>query len=260
MANLKPIHASAIKYGRKSMLAMRAFIDGTIGHEETPAKTLGTLAHMAILEPDRFAGECVVYDGGGTRASKDYKEFAAAHDGARILKADEMSRVVSIRDAVMHCIPAAELIVSCEHEVKVAWEDPAYGPAAGRIDLLGDFVLADLKTAANIEPRSFTRQAFGMGYFHQLAWYRYAAPRTTVKIVAVESSPPHDVAIYTVPGMYLDVFYRQAASIAARYRECEATGYFPGAVEVEQELDIEPWMLDGEGAADGLDEIEAAGL
>ena len=255
------IHASAIKAGRKSMLSMRAYITGQSAFEPTAAMRLGSLVDMALLTPERFAAEVVVWEGGQKRG-KEWDAFCAIHTGKEIVKREEITLALSICTAVWSVPAAAELVASTRHQVRVDWDDPAYGRATMLADMLGDDVLADLKVTQTVDPRRFARHAYDIGWLHQLAWYRRGAPRKAVKILAVESKPPHDVAIYAIAGMHLDVFYRQASTIAAEYRKCEAAGEFPGAAQGERELDIEPWMLDGPGgeSPDGMDEIAAAGL
>lgn len=261
-ADTGAIHASAIKYGRKSMKAMRAYITGQIKREPSAAMRLGTLVHLAVLEPERFAAEVVVFDG-ATRRGKEWDAFLAANDGAQIVKADEKAHIQAIRDAVLGHAAAREIVDATRHEVRLDWTDPAYGRAGALVDLLGDGFIADLKTTTTVDERAFCRQCFNLGYFEQMAWYRRGAGVDGVKIIAVETSAPFDVAVYSIAGMCLDPFYRKAAAIASEYRECERVGYFPGAAEVEREMSIEPWMLDaGDGGVDfgGMDEIEAAGL
>src|SRR5512142_442344 len=60
---------------------------------------LGRAAHTAIMEPDRFALDYAVWQG-GRRAGAEWEAFKAAHAGHTVLTSDEYVAALGMRDGV----------------------------------------------------------------------------------------------------------------------------------------------------------------
>ena len=223
---------------------------------------LGRATHCAVLEPDRFALDFVVWTG-GRRAGKDYDAFCAAVGDRTMLTEDQYATALAIRDAVRSCPLAMPLLKSGRPELSVKWTDEPTGLACkGRMDWLApDGVIVDLKTARSIESRAFGQQSGKLGYHNQLAFYAdgvvgadmHSYPRAV--IIAVESAPPHDVAVYEVEAPALGLGRDENRRLLDRLAECRASGIWPGRYTEPQSLHLPAWMF-GDGEAEFIDDQE----
>ena len=119
--------------------------------------------------------------------------------------------------------------------------------------------IVDLKTTADADPRRFGAIAARYGYHEQMAWYRWGIEQTTgladwpVHIVAVESSPPHDVVVYALDLVTLEAGLESARGLLRQVAECRASGKWPGRYGGETTLNLPNWAFDdGEEAATEL--------
>ena len=233
---LPGITASAIKAGRQSMAHMRHAMLRPRGEVGSPAMRIGTLAHRAILEPDRYAESTVVWTGGNKRG-KVYDAFSDMHACKDILSEAEASAIMAMRSAVMQDGDAARLLADCTVFEYVAMFDGGTGVGACKARLDGcagrgaSGMLLDYKTTREIgkDGARFMRSAEGMGYSHQLAWYWLAMGKpSNVWIIAQESAAPYSVAVFWVPASALEPALEECLDIARMYRVCEMTGHFPG--------------------------------
>jgi len=215
--------------------------------EPSDAMRLGTLVHLAILEPSAF--KSTVAEGPDvSRATRIWKEAEAAAGGCELLKPAEMRKIVGIRDAVL-AHPIARSIFGGPGlpEASYFWPRQITGRTAqgdgslwlrARPDFVTDdgFVV-DLKTTTDARAETFTRRAWDLGYHVQAALYlegvsRYnveaglPAPRAFV-IVAVETDPPFAVQVFA-PDDGLLHLGAQAIDVAlSRFVECSAAGDWP---------------------------------
>jgi hypothetical protein len=191
----------------------------------------GRLAHTAILEPAKLAASVAVWD--GRKAGKEYEAFAAANAGREIVKADDLCELNAMSQAMQDNPDAIRILAGTFREVSVFWGD-ACGPCKARPDAItDDGLLIDIKATSAIVPRDFERQAWNLGYGHQLGWYRHGLRANGIKIhsayvIAVESSAPYDVLVYRVDDALLDHGEREAVAIANYYAKCCAAGRWPG--------------------------------
>ena len=214
----KDVNASALRAGRKSMLHMKAVIDG-VADEPSPAMLLGTALHAAILEPARF-GEMLRVAPDVDRRTKagkeEYNAFAASlPDGAIVLTIEDWNAVTQAVAAV-NATMLPNLMGTGESEVSVYWGERCVDKVVGckaRIDWLGHLagqpdagLIIDIKTTRDASPGAFARSAASYGYVHQAAWYMRAAaclhasgqgPKITdYLMVAVEMEAPYAVGLY----------------------------------------------------------------
>lgn len=223
---------------------------------ESAAMRLGTAAHCAVLEPERFDEQFAVWDrrtdGGklSPRRGRVWEAFEREHAGRTIITDAEAELVEAIRHAV-HTHPATgRYLWTGDPEVTMQWE-LGNRTCKGRVDWLTTDahrpVLVGLKTARDCRPFIFGAQAARLGYHLQWAFYHdgYAAiqgvePRL-VEIV-VESDPPHAVAVYSIPRDIIDQGRDEYRNLLAQLDECTAAQRFPGPCDVEQELSLPTWV------------------
>ena len=232
--NAEGINASAIKKGRTSLLHMRTEMLRET-NKPTPAMMLGTNIHTAVLEPERFLDEVVLWEG-KARRGKVWDEFVGENEGKIIVTPAESEVLGSVYASVLKHPEAMEIITGCDKEVSVFWESPEiYGCGKARMDMFTPNELwGDLKSTSKIHPREFQSHAEKMGYFHQAGWSAEGMNRLGLSmeigyyIVAVESSAPFDVVVYELDFDDVMSAREECRKIATKYALGVKAGVFDG--------------------------------
>lgn len=209
-----------------------------IQHRKPPteAMIMGTALHAAVLEPEKFEAEFIGYSGTGTRASKEYKEFADIHAGKTILTRRDYERVLGMRDAVMSIpdYPLDNLISTGEKEKTLQWVDEQTGLTCRiRPDLLLNFACFDLKKCVDARPHRFMWSARDMGYDLQAAMYLIGIKATLgidvpFIFIAVEEEAPHGIKLYEAPPEMLDDGKRRFRFAMDTLKKCMDENQWPG--------------------------------
>jgi PDDEXK-like domain of unknown function (DUF3799) len=185
--------------------------------KDTKPLCLGTSAHCATLEPDRFDTDFAAWDRRSEsgrlapRNGKHWDAFRAVHTGQSLITEDERLESLAIAAAVRSDELCAEVLRSGDAEVAIVWVHERTGMLCkGRIDWLDiakRLRFADLKTAADITHDVFMVKCAKYHYHTRMAWYGDglcqaigADPmRLETLLMAVESSYPNDCAVYEMP-------------------------------------------------------------
>jgi hypothetical protein len=257
------VSASGLKAMRKSP---REYLYATTqGRKATRAMGLGTGTHAAVFEPERFAREYVVWD--GDRRGKAYDAFCEAHASEVILKRGEFELCCGMRDAARaHPVAGPLLTPPGEAEKVWLWKDPLTGlDCKARSDWWRLGLLADLKTSADIDARRFAATVYRLGYHIQAAHYRAALVANGIEdappftIIAVESSPPHDVAVFEIDDDFLYAGERERTALMAKVADCRLTHLYPGRYPEKSPLSLPAWAFEEETGSD-LDGLDLDGL
>lgn len=254
----RPVHWTCLKEMRKSPKHYRH--RELHPAEETPAMLLGRAAHTGILEPMQFLRDYALYEG-ERRAGNAWKEFAAANAAKTILKRNEYDLCVAMQEAVRAHPEASKYLAAGRAEQVVTWFDEPTGLACKcRIDwqalATGLAALIDVKTTNTVDAVLFGANAARMGHYAQLAMYarglRAVGLPMPAKIIAVESSAPHDVAVFDLDGDALAAGDEEVAELLLKVADCRAKGEWPGRYAGEQALRLPAWFyVDAEDAAGG---------
>jgi hypothetical protein len=226
---------------------------------ETQAMLLGRAVHTAVFEPQRFQLDYAVWS--GDRRGAAYQQFAdeAAAQGRSILKENEYSTALSVRDAVRGIPGIAALLEKGYPEASLFWVNPSTGLACkGRLDwIAGEGAILDLKTTSSIDPRTFAAHAWRMGYFHQLAMYQegYAISSGMGSIlrcglIAVEKDPPHACRTFWLDPESVSKAWSEYQGWLNQVKDCMASGVWPGPGPVESELAAPAWATADNEAVD----------
>lgn len=250
------VSASALKAMRKSPLEYLHVT--TTGRKATRAMGLGTGTHAAVFEPTRFASEYVVWD--GDRRGKPYTEFCEQHPDQVVLKRAEYDLCCGMRDAVRSHPEAGPLLAPPGEAEKVwTWTDPeTLLDCKSRTDWWRTLLLADLKTSADIDERRFAATVYRLGYHIQAAHYRAGLTANGVEappftIIAVESAPPHDVAVFTLDDDFLWAGEVERAELMAQVSASRLTHRYPGRYPEVRPLSLPAWAMPEQSGDLGLD-------
>lgn len=212
----------------------------------TDSMDIGRAAHSAILTPELFGLEYVVYPG-ARRAGKDWDLFCEEHAGKEIMTASQYEAVLGMSDAVRAHRPAADLLSEAgDAEVSLAWTDPSTGAACkGRIDYLSSRSIS-LKTCADSSPRAFSRQAADLYYHVAEAAYlsglwANGSQCDQVFFICVNNRPYHDVVVYEASPSFMRRGLDLWEQGLRRVLECERTGIWPGACPETFLLELPTW-------------------
>jgi hypothetical protein len=246
---IKAVNWSTLKELAKSPLHYQHRLANP--REDTGRMAFGRAVHSAVLEPDRFPLDFVVFDG-ARRAGTEWAEFAAVNQAKTILKRDEYDTCLNVRDAVHSHKVARRLLRWGRPEVTLQWTDPDTRiRCKARLDwLFGDF-LTDLKTTGDVDNGTFGRLSARMGYHTQLAFYRMGLlatghELTPVHIIAVEAEAPHDVGVFTLDRDTLDAGELEVCRLLALLKDCRRRRQWPGRYQTEETLDFPTWAKPNE--------------
>jgi len=236
-----------------------AHMAGETRREPSKAMMLGTMSHLAVLEPNKLDAAFVEKPSDidfRTKAGKEWREQVGT---TPILDADEARAVRGIRDSIAAHSAAKRLLKGCDSEVAMFGEHRTGLWIKGRVDALkvdsdNEAAIVDVKTtSAGADYGTFSRQAAQLNYHLSAAWYCHLAglnrlPPCRFYWIAVEVAPPYAVAVYEIHPDALDLgvgMMNDALELIAR---CEDEGVWPGYEATVQALNLPAWAY-GKGAA-----------
>jgi hypothetical protein len=238
-----------------------AHMAGEIKREPSKAMLLGTMAHVAVLEPKKLDTAFVQKPEGkeGDFRTKEGKEWKSKMGTTPILDADEARAVRGIRDSIAAHSAARELLAECDTEVALFAEHRSGLWIKGRLDALkvpsdNEAIIVDVKTtSAGADYNTFSRQAAQLNYHLSAAWYCHLCglnglPPARFYWVVVETSAPYAVAVYEVHPDALDLGVGMMNDALDLIAQCEDAGEWPGYGQEVQSLNLPPWAY-GKGAA-----------
>lgn len=262
---LPGVRVSSLKAMQRSA---KHYQDAITNTKETAALRLGTAAHCAVLEPERFESAFAIWDRRtesgrlAPRNGKAWDAFAAEAKaaGKSVLTDAEMEDAMTMQAAV-RCDPVAmKYLRAGDPEVTMTWEMCGH-VCKGRMDWLTYFdtdpVIVGLKTSRDCRHFQFGKQAAQLGYHLQWSYYLDGFHTITKRIprvveIVVESKPPHAVAVYRISNDVLDQGRDEYLEALGKLQDCERTNTWPGPYDTEQELSLPSWVYQSQ---DDLAEI-----
>jgi exodeoxyribonuclease VIII len=236
-----------------------AHMGGELKREPSKAMLLGTMAHLAVLEPSKLDGAFVEKPEGIDFRTKLGKEWKESVGSMPVLDQDEARAVRGIRDSIAAHSAARELLADCDTEVALFGEHRTGLQIKGRVDALKvandmECVICDVKTtSAGADYGTFSRQAASLNYHVSAAWYCHLAglnglPPARFYWIAVETSAPYAVAVYEIHPDALDLGVGLMNDALGLIAQCEDDGIWPGYAPEVQCLNLPSWVY-GKGAA-----------
>lgn len=244
---LKGVNWSTLKNMRESALLYKYRLSVPV--DDTPSMALGRATHALVFEPETFERDFAIWEG-GDRRGKEWIAFRDAHQGQTIFKPNEIDLAVTMAETVRRHPLVQPYLQGGVFEEPITWTDEATGlPCKAKPDWRLDSrrVLIDLKTCRSAEGRRFGAMAARLGYHCQMAHYRAGIEvsfgyRPAVKIIAVESEPPHDVSVFELDEEALFFGHDEVQQLLAKLRACLTSNSWPGRYTEEQALQLPAWM------------------
>ena len=236
-----------------------AHMAGELKREPSKAMLLGTMAHLAVLEPSKLDTAFVERPEGIDLRTKLGKEWKESVGTMPVLDQDEARAVRGIRDSIAANKAARELLAETQSEVALFGEHRAGLQIKGRVDALKvvddmECVICDVKTtSAGADYGTFSRQAASLNYHVSAAWYCHLAglnglPPARFYWVVVEVAPPYAVAVYEIAPDALELGASVMSDALGLIAECEDAGVWPGYAPEVQCLNLPSWVY-GRGPA-----------
>lgn len=269
---LPAMSASGIESFRRSPAHFR--FEQLNPKEPTPGMREGTALHLALLEPDLFAGrytalgQCVGIKKDGQRCTNqasvcrpafpgDRHDYCGVHDPEKgqpmpfeVMPAETLDRIEGMRRAILAHPEASQFFRGRgQSELTGVWIDEATGvPCKIRLDRdIGRAnIHADVKTTTSAEAQAFTRQCGRMGYVRKAAWYRrgmtaLGKPAIASVLIAAEFQPPHGVQAFCLDESDIEGFQPEISRVLTQYAECLETDNWPGYATGLRNLKLMPW-------------------
>jgi hypothetical protein len=236
-----------------------AHMAGETKREQTKAMLLGTMSHLAVLEPNKLDAAFVEKPSDidfRTKAGKEWREQVGT---TPILDAEEARAVRGIRDSIAAHDAAKALLAGCDSEVAMFAEHRSGLWIKGRVDALkvdsdNEAVIVDVKTtSAGADYGTFSRQAASLNYHFSAAWYCHLAwvnglPPVRFYWIVVEVAPPYAVAVYEIHTDARDLGASMMSDALDLIAQCEDAGVWPGYAPEVQCLNLPSWVY-GKGAS-----------
>jgi len=194
---------SAIKQAMRSPAHLKAWL--TTPPEQTPAMRIGTLTHLAVLQPDLFGSTTAVapiVDRRTKEGKSIWEQFQAQNTGKEIITNDEREQLTAMRDSVRIHPAASALLGEGTAEVSVFNQCVETGlPLKARMDWVRENAIVDLKTTEDASPAGFAKSVSNYRYDLQAAHYRrmlklQGRGDLPFYLIAVEKEAPFAVAVY----------------------------------------------------------------
>lgn len=220
--------------------------------EPTAAMRWGTMVHLAVLEPDRFAAEVAVAPeiNRRTNAGKtDWEAFCVWNEGKHVVTGEEHTELCAIRDAVRsHPAAMRALGNGGKIEQSLFWDRDGIQCRARPDYLHPAGVIVDLKTTDDASPGGFARSVANFRYHVQAAYYADglaaingpSAVRGFV-FIAVEKKAPYLVGVYQADEAMLAAGRLAYEADLETYRQCLATDTWPGYGDAVLPISLPKW-------------------
>lgn len=257
---------SDLELARESLKIYQGRKDGTLPEpNETRAKRIGHLFHLAALEPALLERTVTVapttdddFTGPGAKARREaWKALVESWhealpddmivaDPAELLTVSSMVHSLRTTQTGAASVARRLLFGRGESEVTVTWTDAGPDLAApmacrARLDRLIERAstavsVVDLKSTDDPSPEEFARSVARYGYHRQAAWYSTAAEaltgvRPSFAFVAVRSSPPYEVSVYELEPEAVEQGERENRETLAELSRAMATGNYAASWE-----------------------------
>jgi hypothetical protein len=196
--------------------------------ESTPNQQFGTSFHAWLLEARK---DWVVYTG-GSKQTKEWKEFKTAHAGTTILTVDENNSLLKMADAVRANPLARELVEAGGFpESAGKWQHSSGVWCKCLWDrLLFDGTTIDIKTVGDPSDEFFGRQVRSYGYDISAAFYIQGRRAilgmadAPFKFITVCTEPTYRVRVRQLDPLDIEIAHRTIDAALGALARCRETG------------------------------------
>ncbi|MFT4295618.1 MAG: PD-(D/E)XK nuclease-like domain-containing protein [Micropruina sp.] len=244
-----PVPAGSLSVsGAKVLAEVPARYHYDLTHPAAPRREFdhGHAAHQLVLGVGQQIVELAADNWRSPKVRAVADEQRAA--GRIPLLAPDAAMVRAMRDQLRQHPRAVELLSGDgQAEISAFREiDPGVWLRA-RFDWLAPGRVVDYKTAVSADPAVFVRRAVEYGYHMQAAWYLDMAEalgcdvRDGFRFVVQEKRPPYLVSVVRLDDDTVDLGRAWNAFAIALWRDCRASGEWPGYPAGDVTVTAPPW-------------------
>lgn len=227
-----------------------------LGYRPTsPSLEFGTLAHLAVLEPEVLKAKVVLQPDMDRRTKEGkamYAAFQATHKDKIAIDHETFVALERVQqNATSHPV-LKNLLQGGAAEMSGYFTELNYDiPCKIRPDYLREGVLVDLKTAKDASLSAFQRSIATYGYAVQAAFYLdavaliTATPADDISFIfaVIENSPPYAIALYVADPDMIKHGRRLYRDAMSKYLECHTKKEWPGYPTEIKAISLPPWAL-----------------
>jgi len=218
----------------------------------TEAMEFGTLVHCAILEPKKLSSIYVVWEGNKVKEKKRWAEFKEENKDKIITTQERLEGLVSIGKRIKQNKEAVRLLNGCASEVSMFFEMDNGAKCKARLDVVqsDQHIIADIKTTAKIDARSFASAVDHTGLMIQAGHYAEAYRQCygidhnpEFWFICIENTAPYRIACRPLTDEYLEYGRQKNIETVAKIKIGEVTGSWSTLADEEgiQEIGLPEW-------------------
>lgn len=255
---IKSVSSSLLKEMKKSCAHGLEYLnrptesEKNLSEEKKKSFREGKLIERAILEPHRNKG-LIVKPAGMSFATKEGKEWRAAHDGDEIITAKEDEMLKGVMASIARHRDASAILKSPgkAQPSLFAIDEETGLPLKARLDwLLEGNVILDIKTTTTANPalHGFPREIAKYSYHVQAAFYldmcaRLKMPKDCFVFLAVEKTAPYLVTAIQLDAMSVNKGRNEYQRLLKLYKECSDTNLWPSYSDKIEIVTLPEWSL-----------------
>ena len=231
----------------------------------TAAMAAGTLAHCAILEPDKLEERYTVRPAGIDGRTREGKAWILdnTHFGCEFVTEEQMQTAMRQAAAVRQ-LPEVVSLLDGEgaSEVSAFWTRDVIHADTGELEQIQckcrpdrvcetedgqAVVLLDVKTAKQADADGFARAIWNFRYDLQAAHYCDGFEKASglmvlgMVFVVIESDYPHAAAAYILDDDAMTKARAEVSDLVGLYARCQRTNTWPGYPNTVQPISLPAW-------------------
>lgn len=245
--------------------AFQAWLSGRLDDDDRKAFAFGKAAHMAILEPERFATRYVIAPDFGPQrktdacSSEDAKEnklrrraWMAAHADVEVLDSESAIATLEMTKEIAADPYARTLLGEGVSEMTVLWTHKDSGMRCkSRLDHWNPALrtIVDVKTTTDARIEHVRRVAESFTYYRQDAMERMALEAHGIvpehfAFVFLEKTPPYLLNIFELDASDVERGREEVRDCLLLHAECLKEDVWPRYPSLIQPLKLRPWKRD----------------
>ena len=188
------------------------------GSPTTQAMEFGRAFHLAILEPQVFSEQVVVYTG-KTKRGKAWDEFCQENEGKTIVTEIEFECIKGMENVLFSNKDIARKLHG-NKEVPMVWQDTLSSVLCkGKVDIITGGQIVDIKTTQDASFEAFRRSAYKYGYNRQAAFYLDGFEAKDFVFIVIEKKAPYNVGVYHCSNDFIDSGREEYSRLLMDYRK-----------------------------------------
>lgn len=236
-------------------ISPRHFLHKDKLRKETDAMKMGTLLHLAVLEPAKFRQTYVVEPDNikgeainrRVKAHREYLEAFRLDNLDRIVvTAQQMDNLVGMLESIASNEFLKPLLTGGSPEIAATWDYKGL-KCKGLADYVVDHKLfgrtiVDIKKTQDASVSGFSRSIFNYRYNLQCAWYLHGFEAREFIFVAIEDKAPYAIGIYKADPSLVEHGQKLMERLTEKLIWCRENDEWPGYTRGIENILLPAWV------------------